>query len=309
MSVKTLVWAWNLKIKIASHKLVLLTLADNANEQGECFPKLETIGKRCGLKDRQLRYVIRELHKQGYLEFESRHKKNGAQSSNLYALNINSKFDTIDDDTLHHSASPPCTTVPRPPAPQTLPPLAQNAFINNKNNNLKDVQNQQLKALTKSLTKDKRYCASDDAHLHKNENAQNEKRKDTGTVKAKAEHAEAFDRFWALYPVKKNKARAKKKWERINPDLVPIILADVSRRSAEDSQWRFKKYIPHPGRYLDNERWLDEITPHNPKIFTNTERSHKSNTNVAGHHENRPVAQFWGPGHPGYDEMHRYKIN
>ena len=48
-----------------------------------------------------------------------------------------------------------------------------------------------------------------------------------------------FDRLWEVYPkkVKKNKSAAI--WKRIKPN-VEVLLADIQKRLAEDSQWRTK---------------------------------------------------------------------
>lgn len=253
MSVKSLVWAWNLKIKIASHKLVLLTLADNSNDQGECFPRLETIARRCGLKIRPLQKVINKLKAAGYLDTEPRHRKDGRQTSNLFYLNMMGKFSTIDEeelpvhkgDTMSHRTSPPCPTGHPHPVPQDVPPLAQNVILLNKTNDLQSVQNQQLKGLTKKINYNKRYSASDDAR----------KINDT-----------SFDQFWNLYPIKKNKIRTKKIWDQRNyGKIADIICLDVERRKLEEAQWKDPQFIPHPDTYLRNERWTDDITKSVPK--------------------------------------------
>src|SRR6185436_4694567 len=72
----------------------------------------------------------------------------------------------------------------------------------------------------------------------------------------------AFDEFWKIYPIKKNKVRAKKIWERKKySTIIALILNDVINRQENDSQWQDKHYIPHPSTYLVNELWNDEITP------------------------------------------------
>jgi hypothetical protein len=70
-----------------------------------------------------------------------------------------------------------------------------------------------------------------------------------------------FDQFWAAYPRKEDKQRAKKEFFSLNPDecLLKTILTAIERWKATD-QWTEDggKYIPHPGTWLHNRRWEDE---------------------------------------------------
>lgn len=72
---------------------------------------------------------------------------------------------------------------------------------------------------------------------------------------------EAFENFWEMYPVKKNKVRAKKIWDREKlQEIAPLICQDVCMRREKDAQWEDKQYIPHASTYLLNALWEDEIT-------------------------------------------------
>lgn len=67
-----------------------------------------------------------------------------------------------------------------------------------------------------------------------------------------------FERFWAAYPRKFDKARAARAYDRARRRAEPEeILAGVSRYVADlgDSPQREVKYAQ---RWLDGERWLDE---------------------------------------------------
>ena len=56
----TLAW----KSDIASGpKMVLLSLCDNANDQGECYPSISTIAERCSMGERTVQRHISELTK------------------------------------------------------------------------------------------------------------------------------------------------------------------------------------------------------------------------------------------------------
>ena len=70
-----------------------------------------------------------------------------------------------------------------------------------------------------------------------------------------------FAQFWAAYPRKEDKQRAKKEFFSLNPDesLLKTMLTAIERWKATD-QWTEDggKYIPHPGTWLHNRRWEDE---------------------------------------------------
>jgi hypothetical protein len=72
-----------------------------------------------------------------------------------------------------------------------------------------------------------------------------------------------FDDFWFVYPVKKNKARAKEVWLKNKHDRnAEEIIKDVKNRLLNDTAWKDPKYICHPSKYLKYKRWEDEINLH-----------------------------------------------
>lgn len=71
----------------------------------------------------------------------------------------------------------------------------------------------------------------------------------------------SFDEFWNIYPIKKNKIRARKIWERKKLNkIAELICNDVSHRQVNDPSWADEQFIPHPSTYLQNERWNDAVT-------------------------------------------------
>lgn len=71
----------------------------------------------------------------------------------------------------------------------------------------------------------------------------------------------AFESFWEIYPVKKNKIRAKKIWERKKLNkIADFICNDIANRQANDKSWVDLQFIPHPSTYLQNERWNDSVS-------------------------------------------------
>ncbi|MKM03237.1 helix-turn-helix domain-containing protein, partial [Salmonella enterica subsp. enterica] len=68
-------------------KLVIMArLADYSNDDGICYPSVETICRQLGLGESTVRTAIAELESAGWLRRESRRKGN-RNTSNLYHLN------------------------------------------------------------------------------------------------------------------------------------------------------------------------------------------------------------------------------
>lgn len=82
MSNEALAWAWRVPCAPTA-KLVLVALADRANEAGECFPSSRDIIERTGLAERTIRLALRELEAMGALRSEFR-----AGRSTIYVVSM-----------------------------------------------------------------------------------------------------------------------------------------------------------------------------------------------------------------------------
>lgn len=72
---------------------------------------------------------------------------------------------------------------------------------------------------------------------------------------------EAFERFWKLYPKKKDKKLAIMEWNKLRADrnLMWIMAAALRRQMASEEWLRDKgRAIPYPCRWLSHRRWEDE---------------------------------------------------
>ncbi|KFA58932.1 hypothetical protein A9G48_00555 [Gilliamella sp. wkB18] len=88
MSMLLMVEAMKLKVGNPLRKLVLIKLADNANDKGECFPSIAYIADQCEISERSVQNHIKQLEVDGLLKIESRKSENGLNKSNIYYLNF-----------------------------------------------------------------------------------------------------------------------------------------------------------------------------------------------------------------------------
>jgi DNA-binding transcriptional MocR family regulator len=80
-----MVKAMKTKVGNPLRKLVLIKLADNASDQGECWPSYQHIADQCEIDRSTVRKHIKQLEAQGLLRIENRDGPKG-NSTNLYFL-------------------------------------------------------------------------------------------------------------------------------------------------------------------------------------------------------------------------------
>ncbi|MFK0086397.1 helix-turn-helix domain-containing protein [Pseudomonas sp. NPDC090755] len=87
MSMELMVKAMKIKVGNPLRKLVLVKLADNASDQGECWPSYQHIAAQCEIDRSTVRKHIKQLEAQGLLRIENREGPKG-NSTNLYFLTL-----------------------------------------------------------------------------------------------------------------------------------------------------------------------------------------------------------------------------
>ena len=80
-------WAWEQKLA-PSPKLVLMALADAADDLGECWPRLRTIASKCCTSERTVQRALKDFEAAGLLAVTRRFTAEGRQTSNGYRLSL-----------------------------------------------------------------------------------------------------------------------------------------------------------------------------------------------------------------------------
>lgn len=86
MSLRATSWAWSVEAGSATHKLVLLALAEHADEVGHCWPSVARIVEMTELSERAVRTAIGALVASGLVAVER--SGNGRGHTSRYALQI-----------------------------------------------------------------------------------------------------------------------------------------------------------------------------------------------------------------------------
>ncbi|BAE75241.1 putative phage replication protein [Sodalis glossinidius str. 'morsitans'] len=96
MSMSLIAKAMNIKVGNPIRKLVLLKLADNANDKGECWPSYQHIADHCECSKSTVRDHIDALEKAGLLVKENRTGTNNGKGNtfNVYHLKLDNPMPT-----------------------------------------------------------------------------------------------------------------------------------------------------------------------------------------------------------------------
>lgn len=94
MSIKAMNWAWEQTLPPGS-KLILMSLADAADEDGLCWPRIRVLAQKCCTSERTVQRTLKDLEAKGYLRVDRRYRRDGSQSSNAYYLHLSTCPDKL----------------------------------------------------------------------------------------------------------------------------------------------------------------------------------------------------------------------
>lgn len=83
MSIKVMSAVWECEELDASERLVMLSLADHADDEGRCYPSIARLCRRTSMSDRGVQKVISRLSERGFITIKPNAGQGGA---NLYFL-------------------------------------------------------------------------------------------------------------------------------------------------------------------------------------------------------------------------------
>lgn len=78
---------WESDVQPAGKRIVLLAIADSANDEGFCWPNMATIARKAGVGLSSARKAVAALEEEGLLEREERRVEHARNKSNIYVIN------------------------------------------------------------------------------------------------------------------------------------------------------------------------------------------------------------------------------
>lgn len=95
MSVKKMSEVWALTGLQGTKKLVLLALADNANDEGISWPSLTTISRKCGLTRRGVTLALEFLEKSGFISRSKTEHKSTTYNITFHTRELHSLGNSV----------------------------------------------------------------------------------------------------------------------------------------------------------------------------------------------------------------------
>lgn len=114
MSIALMTLAWKTDLP-SGRKMVLLALCDNANDQGECYPSIESISRKCSMGERTVQQHIGDMEAAGILV-------RGFRKGRSTVYKIDPRNFCTPADSAPPQNSHPTPAVSAPPPPQNLHP-------------------------------------------------------------------------------------------------------------------------------------------------------------------------------------------
>lgn len=220
MSTSVMTACWPLQMP-PTPKAVLISLADNANDQGECWPSIPKICERTCFSERAVHGAIKWLETAGVLVAD---RSNGRHTR--YLVQVDGYQPP--QEMRHRRSCATASDAAKPPQEMQEPP-------------------QQVQSPPQEMRSNHQ-----EPSLTVKSNHQSPRKPSPAT---------RFAEFWAAYPIKAGKSQCQAKWKARGLDaLADRILADVAKKRAADRRW-LDGYIPNPQTYINQDRWDDPVQP------------------------------------------------
>ena len=98
MSIKHMTKVWKLEELEPNQKLVFLAICDNANDEGICYPSIDTIQAKTSISRPTVIKIINKLVELNLLIKTQRARKTGGRYSSLYLVFPNETLEFLDDE-------------------------------------------------------------------------------------------------------------------------------------------------------------------------------------------------------------------
>ncbi|MDP2953715.1 MAG: helix-turn-helix domain-containing protein [Chloroflexota bacterium] len=102
-------------------KIILMALADHADDDGVCWPGMKGVAAKCGIHHRNAQRHVSKLISLGLIQSIPRHRPDRSRTSNFFILSMSPEGVTIDMGVVTELAPPHGTSAMAPTAPAPSP--------------------------------------------------------------------------------------------------------------------------------------------------------------------------------------------
>lgn len=250
MSIRLINAAWESSVADPTAMLVLVCLADQANDEGGCWPKKESLCWKTRLSASGLRQVLTRLADEGHISVEH---GGGRARANRYLIHPQTPHQKRG---FRNGVSETGFLVAKNPARGGENPAPGAPFLGDIGG--KTTKNHQGTTNRTIIGGSNRSAAADDAPSSGAVDLA-----DSGTAEnvpqpPPVRHADAFAAFWRTYPRKVGKPKAEAAFRRLKlHERIEQVLVGLRRWTMSD-EWSDPRYVPHPTTWLNRGGWEDE---------------------------------------------------
>lgn len=235
MSFNAMSWAVKQDCATPTAKLVLLMLANYADEAGSCYPSKEHLAKLCSCDTRTIHRALRYLIEAGMLAVYPRFGGDGKQTSNRYKVQV-------DESALGETQPPDGRGQHRTDrGDKNVPPRGDKnegvGVTNMYPNTVRDIQSN-----------------THNVRLPKN----------------RAGYPPEFEVWWSVYPRRDgSKAKALDAWQKACSRYDPAWLLEVTMNYSQVRKGKDPKFTPHATTWLNQARFETVAEEARPERTTN----------------------------------------
>lgn len=223
MSIRVMTSVWQYSACKGSDLLLLLAIADRADDDGYAWPKVATLATKTRMSERATQYNLKRLVEVGELEIQPNAGPNGT-----HMYRVVTKATGCKDCGVQDSASRVQKLHPRGATggKKGVQPIAPYTSIDTSTNTSIDT-------MAISEIADVPY-----------------------------EYDERFESFWSHYPRKDNKRNAESAFLKLAPnDALLRQMVDAIDAQVEGQHFDGRKVTPHGSTWINGARWEDEVLP------------------------------------------------
>lgn len=248
-------------------KIILMILADYADEWGTCFPGVDRIAEEAELSKSTVLRRLKALAEAGLVTVERRANERGHRTSNRYVLEIEvtvtaEQWNEVVQRVVARVAEPleevqGVNVTPGSQAPPKCQPEREAKVSPGDTGTT---------SRTTSSTPYPHGGGPDFPYLGTGEQQQGSQAVlslvvDSAPSAAPTGPQIAFSEFWDLYPRKTSKIAAERAWTKAVKAVDPAVI--IAAIPAAVAQWRREQRpldkVPYPATWLNNGSWEDEI--------------------------------------------------
>lgn len=233
MSNRAITWAFDCDVEPGGAKFVLVALADFADESNSCYPSQDRLARMTAQSRATVGRHLASLEAQGFIARARRQTSAGYRTSDRFRLNVGGNVPMLQFEPKENDAEP---------MSQFERPMSQMGGV--LSNNFVDPMPQ---IETVSLREP-------------SVNPQSDPSRPIPADSGKREELGRFEEFWAVYPRKVGKVKARTAWKSALKGSDAEAIISGARRYAEDPN-RADAFTAHPTTWLNRGSWEDEALP------------------------------------------------